>query len=178
MPVRKLVAIAAAAALIACCSWLTVPFAIPFTMQTFAVFCAVLMLGGRNAAAAVGLYLLLGAVGLPVFSGFRGGLGALFGPTGGFLFGFLFSALCSVPLVPHEGRTPLRQLLRLLPGLFACYFTGTLWFVVIARTGNGSTGILSVLTSCVFPYIVPDLIKMLLAVRIACRLRGHLHLND
>jgi biotin transport system substrate-specific component len=86
-------AVALGAVLIIICSWLTVPFAVPFTMQTFAVYCALLLLGGRRGLLAVLLYILLGAFGLPVFSGFRGGIGALLGPTGGYILGFLLCAL-------------------------------------------------------------------------------------
>lgn len=78
---------------IAVCSWIYVPSAVPFTMQTFGVFCALGLLGGRRGFLAVLLYVLMGAAGLPVFSGFTGGLGQLLGPTGGYILGFLLMAL-------------------------------------------------------------------------------------
>ena len=78
-----LVLIALFAALMALCAWVTVPYAVPFTMQTFGVFLALLLLGGKRGTICMAVYLLLGAVGLPVFSGFRGGVGALVGSTGG-----------------------------------------------------------------------------------------------
>ena len=77
MKTRDMAYISISAALIALCAWLSVPAAIPFTMQTFAVFAAAGTLGARRGAAALGLYILLGALGLPVFSGFQGGVGAL-----------------------------------------------------------------------------------------------------
>lgn len=80
-------------ALIAVCSWISVPAAVPFTMQTFAVFVTVGVLGGKRGTYSVLLYLLLGAAGLPVFAGFTGGVGHLFGATGGYIIGFLFSAI-------------------------------------------------------------------------------------
>ena len=85
--------VAMSAVILCVCSWLTIPFTVPFTMQTFGVYCALLILGGRRGLAAIGLYLLLGIVGLPVFSGFRGGLGHVLGPTGGYILGFLFTGL-------------------------------------------------------------------------------------
>ena len=88
-----LVLIALFAALMALCAWVTVPYAVPFTMQTFGVFLALLLLGGKRGTICMAVYLLLGAVGLPVFSGFRGGVGALVGSTGGYLVGFIVSAL-------------------------------------------------------------------------------------
>lgn len=89
MKTRDMAYISISAALIALCAWLSVPAAIPFTMQTFAVFAAAGTLGARRGAAALGLYILLGALGLPVFSGFQGGVGALLGATGGYIVGFL-----------------------------------------------------------------------------------------
>ena len=91
--IRKMTHVALCAVLIAVCSWITIPAAVPFTLQTFAVFTACALLGGKSGLCAVGLYMLLGAVGLPVFSGFGAGMGALLGPTGGYILGFAFTAL-------------------------------------------------------------------------------------
>ena len=81
------------AALIAVCSWISVPAPVPFTLRTFGVFCVLGILGGKRGTAAVLLFLLLGAAGLPVFAGFNGGIGALLGATGGYLLGFVFIGL-------------------------------------------------------------------------------------
>lgn len=88
-----LVYIAVFAVLMAVCSWISVPTAVPFTLQTFAVFMAVGVLGGRRGTMSVALYIILGAVGVPVFAGMTGGIGILTGTTGGYIVGFLFSAL-------------------------------------------------------------------------------------
>ena len=93
MKTRELAYTGILAALIAVCSWISIPTAVPFTLQTFAVFLTLGLLGGRLGTLAVTVYLLLGAVGLPVFAGFHGGLGAFLGATGGYLVGFLFTAL-------------------------------------------------------------------------------------
>lgn len=94
MKTKDMAYIALMAVLISVCSWLSVPAAIPFTMQTYAVFTALLLLGGRRGSIAVAVYIALGAVGLPVFSGFAGGIGKLMGPSGGYIFGFMLTALC------------------------------------------------------------------------------------
>lgn len=92
--VLSLTYVALMAALMAVCAWITIPVGpVPFTMQTFAVFAALGLLGGKRGTLAVVVYLLLGLVGLPVFAGFSSGAAALLGPTGGFLVGFLASAL-------------------------------------------------------------------------------------
>ena len=83
----ELAYIAMFAALTAVCSWIAIPTTVPFTMQTFAVFITMLMLGGRRGFFAVLTYVLLGAAGVPVFAEFTGGLGVLFGMTGGYILG-------------------------------------------------------------------------------------------
>ena len=100
---RKLTArdisyIAMGVALIALCSWLSVPMTVPFTMQTFAVCLIAALFGLRGGLWTVVCYLLLGAAGAPVFAGFGGGFAALLGPTGGYLLGFVFTALIVVVL--------------------------------------------------------------------------------
>ena len=89
MKTRDLTLIAVFAAVIAVCAWISIPAAVPFTLQTLGIFLAVGLLGGRRGTISVGVYLLLGAVGAPVFSGFNGGIGYLLGATGGYLLGFL-----------------------------------------------------------------------------------------
>ena len=84
---------AVCAALMAVCSWISIPATVPFTLQTFAVFCTLGLLGGRRGTAAILVYLLLGALGVPVFAGFSGGIGILFGTTGGYLLGFILMGL-------------------------------------------------------------------------------------
>ena len=80
------------AVLIAVCSWISIPLAVPITLQTFGVFCALAVLGGKRGFFAVLVYILLGAAGLPVFAGFKSGIGTLFGSTGGYIVGFLLMA--------------------------------------------------------------------------------------
>ena len=88
--------IALFAVLMAVCAWITIPLPKPlvqFTMQTFAMFMALTVLGGRRGLYTMLVYLLLGAVGIPVFSGFRGGIGVLLDTTGGYIIGFVAAAL-------------------------------------------------------------------------------------
>ena len=121
---------------------------------------------------AIGLYLLLGLVGLPVFSGFRGGPGHLLGPTGGYLLGFLFTGLYVLLI---EGVLPrlrwLPRVLLLAAGLVPCYLAGTLWFVAVMGAQGKETGFLSALMLCVVPYILPDIAKLLLAELVARRVK-------
>lgn len=168
---KDMALIALFAAVIALCSWISVPAAVPFTLQTFAVFAAVLLLGGRRGVWAVVLYILLGAVGLPVFSGFRGGLGALLGPTGGYILGFVFSALVMWGITAKAGEAVWVEILAMVLALLVCYAFGTAWFMVVYARANGPIGLGTALGWCVIPFILPDLIKIALALLLARRLK-------
>ena len=168
------------AVLIAVCSWISIQTVVPFTLQTFAVFCALELLGGARGTIAVAVYLLLGAVGVPVFSGFRGGLGALLGVTGGYIVGFLLMALlfwalealllrADSPRGSDRGRLALRVVFCVL-GLALCYAFGTAWFMLLYTRGGKEITLLSALGMCVLPYLIPDALKLALAVILERRL--------
>ncbi len=148
------------AALIAICAWISIPVGdIVFTLQTFAVFLALGLLGGKWGSAAILIYLLLGAAGMPVFSGFRGGPGALAGVTGGYLWGFLLSGLLYWAL-ERFGKAP-----AMITGLCACYLCGSLWFYLYTGGGLGL-----IVLRCVVPYLLPDVLKLALAHSLCRRL--------
>ena len=88
-----LTCIAVCTVLIAVCSWISIPSVVPFTLQTFAVFCVLELLGGKRGTLAIVVYILLAALGLPVLHGFSGGPGAVLGTTGGYLLGFILIGL-------------------------------------------------------------------------------------
>lgn len=149
------------AALMAICAWICIPVSdIGITLQTFGVFLALLMLGGKWGSISILLYLLLGAVGLPVFSGFRGGPGHLLGVTGGFLWGFLISGLVYWAL-EKTGKLP-----AMIASLLSCYLCGCIWFY-----GYSGGGVGFILLRCVVPYLIPDILKLWLAQSLSKRLR-------
>ena len=151
------------AALMAVCAWLSVPVGdIAFTMQTFGVFLALGVLGGKWGTVSILIYLALGAMGMPVFSGFRGGFGVLLGVTGGYIWGFLATGLV------YWGLEKLHKPLALGLGLGACYLCGCLWVSVYA----GGAGFAAAVLKCVIPYLIPDLCKLVLAVKLAKRLNA------
>ena len=159
------------AVLIAICSWISIPSAVPFTLQTLGVFLAVSVLGGRRGTLSVLVYVLLGAVGIPVFAGFTGGVGILFGNTGGYIIGFLLSALVMWGIETWFGRGKLVQLVSMLIGLAICYAFGTIWFMVLYARENGPVALTVVLGWCVIPFIIPDLIKIAVVFLIGPRIR-------
>ena len=172
MTTKRMTRIALCAALLAPCAWLSVPTQPPFTMQTFGVFLTLLLLGAKDGTMAIGLYILLGALGVPVFSGFNGGMGALMGPTGGYIVGFLLICLI-FGLLCGKGAGLWLKALALLLGLAVCYAFGTLWFVKVYGDMKGPISTLSALSMCVFPFIVPDLAKLALALWAGKRLEKY-----
>ena len=168
---RDLVYIALFAVLMAVCSWISIPILqVPYTLQTFAVFLAVGVLGGKRGTLAVLVYILLGAVGVPVFSGFTGGLGILLGNTGGYIIGFLFTALVMWLMEALLGKKIWVLAVSMVLGLIVCYAFGTAWFMVVYARNAGAVGLGTALGWCVIPYIIPDLVKIALALLLSRRL--------
>lgn len=156
--------IAMFAVVMAVCAWISIPAAVPFTLQTFGVFLAVGMLGGKRGTLAVLVYLLLGAVGMPVFAGFNGGLGYMLGSTGGYIVGFVLSALTMWGFEAALGKKTWVLALSMVLGLLVCYAFGTGWFMVVYAKNTGAIGLATALGWCVIPYLVPDLVKIALAL--------------
>lgn len=155
--------IALMAAIISVCSWITVPLgAVPFTLQTFGVFLALRFLGGKKGTASIAVYILLGIAGLPVFSNFGSGIGKIAGPTGGFIFGFLFVGIIIILMEKFDNKSKLMRAAVDLLSLIVLYATGTAWFWLFMGKAKGM-GIFAILSACVFPFILPDLLKIFLA---------------
>lgn len=159
------------AALIAACSWISVPSAVPFTLQTMGVFTAVGILGGRRGTLSVLTYILLGAVGVPVFAGFTGGFGIILGSTGGYIVGFLLSALVMWAAEKILGDKRWVLALSMVLGLLACYAVGTAWFMAVYSRTTGPIGLMTVLGWCVIPFLLPDLVKIAVSLFLVGRLK-------
>lgn len=166
--------IAVFAVLIAICSWISIPTAIPFTLQTFAVFLAVTVLGGRRGTMAVVVYVLLGAIGVPVFAEFTGGLGIILQNTGGYLIGFIFAALVMWLMERLFGRKFWVQAVSMALGMVTYYTLGTIWFMQVYMRTTGDVGLMTVLGWCVIPFVIPDVVKSALALTLGNRLRKQL----
>lgn len=152
------------AALIAICAWICIPVGdMAFTLQTFGIFLSLGLLGGKRGCAVIAIYLLLGAAGMPVFSGFRGGLGALVGTTGGFLWGFLLSGLVYWAL-ERFGKLP-----AMIAGQLTCYLCGCIWFYLYA-----GGGFWVILLRCVVPFLIPDAAKLWLSCVLTRKLSRHI----
>ena len=155
MKIRNLTLSALFAALMAICAWIQIPTGtVAFTLQTFALFLTLLLLGGKWATVTVLVYLCLGMVGLPVFSGFQGGIGALLGPSGGFLVGFMLTTWIYGIFTFFFKKSTVSRIFCIILGLFACYLTGWLWYCRFAPV--------NFFLWCA-PFVIPDILKLALA---------------
>lgn len=143
-------------------------YTIPYTLQSFFVALAALILTKREAFGAIALYVLLGAVGLPVFAGGGAGLAALIGPTGGFIVGFVIAAYLGA-LVFEKASA---QLTSLVPYILAALTTlvvynlfGAAWFMYSA-----GMSLIPALLATVIPFVLPDLVKLAVAIVLALSL--------
>ncbi len=170
---RDISLIALFSAIIVICSLITIPSAIPFTLQTFAIFLCLNILGAKKGIISILIYILLGVVGLPVFSGFNGGISALLNVTGGYIIGFIFSALTYWLITSAFSKKP-RKIINLISsflGLIVCYIFGTLWYIFLFIKNGEFVGFASAFTICVLPFIIPDILKILLSVTISERVK-------
>lgn len=188
---RSIAFIGLTIAIMAVSAWVTVPLGpIPFTLQMFAVTFAIVVLKPQEAIAAIVGYLLLGAIGVPVFSGMRGGVGVLAGPTGGFLWGYLFGVAAAVLLLMVVRSRSARRGAQADPASAAAltgvqktlgflrvagveiiagilftaisYLCGWAQYMAVAGVGPEAAFL-----ACVAPFVVVDLIKIVAAVACA-----------
>ncbi|WP_100065358.1 biotin transporter BioY [Miniphocaeibacter massiliensis] len=163
-------------AIITICSWISIPITIPFTLQTFAVFVTVDLLGTKRGFLAILLYILLGIIGLPVFSNFKGGVSSIIGPTGGYILGFLFTAIVMGILIEILPKRNISLIFSMVLSLLVCYVFGTMWFMFFYTKSSGSITIFKALSLCVFPFIIPDFVKIGLASIIIIKLKNKINL--
>lgn len=157
-------------AVLAVCAWMAVPMGdLVISLQTFGIFLTLGLLGGKQGTLTILVYLLLGAIGVPVFSGFRGGLGALLGTTGGYIFGFLFTSLLYW-LITSLHNSPAARLAAMVLGLLLCYGCGSYWYLSQYLSADSVT-VGAVLLKCVVPYLVPDAVKLTMAWFLTARLK-------
>ena len=170
MKTKDMTVIAVMAALICVAGPLTVAIGpIPLSLCTFAVYMAGAVLGAKLGPLAVAVYLLIGAVGVPVFSGFSGGLQKLVGVTGGYLIGYLACAwLTGLGVKPGQTEPGPRWRLPafMLLGTAVLYAVGTAWFMI--QTGNGLVASLGL---CVVPFLPGDAVKIAAASILAWPVR-------
>lgn len=143
------------------------PFSpVPISLTMVGVYLAVYAVGMWRGTVAMVLYLLLGLVGLPVFSGYTGGPAKLFGPTGGYLIGFIFTALISGFFIDRWWKNRIISALGMVLGIAVAYVFGSAWLAYL----NGLT-FAQAMAAGVFPYVGFDLVKIVLIVIVGTELK-------
>lgn len=170
LSIQELCSIAIMTALTAVLAQISIPLPmmVPMTMQTFAVTLAGILLGSKCGAISMGIYLLLGAVGVPVFTGFRGGLQSLIGPTGGFLLSFPLMAYIIGKGMELRKQRGMFTLLLVI-GTISNYVVGVAIYCIVMEST-----VWTAITACVLPFIPTAVIKAILAAVLGLKLRGQL----
>lgn len=133
---------------------INLPSMVPITLQTLGIYLVSCYLKPKLAFISTIVYLFMGIIGLPVFTGFKGGIGILFGPTGGYIFSFPIMTLI-ISLIINKNNTLFSKMFAMILGTIICYLLGTLWFIFI--TDNS---FILALSMCVIPFIPGDIFKI------------------
>lgn len=156
-------------AILAICAWISIPMgAVPITLQTMGVCIVAGLFGAKRGAIAVFSYLVLGAIGVPVFANFQGGIGYLAGATGGFAVGFLLSAIIIGIVCKKCENKPIFIVISMVVGIVACYGFGCIWFAFVHSNGAAFG---AVFATCVVPFILPDIIKIAISALLVGKLK-------
>jgi biotin transport system substrate-specific component len=169
MKTKKLILCSLFAALTAVCSMISIPLPftpVPINLATLSVFLAGGLLGSKGGAVSQGVYVVLGAAGLPVFHSFTGGLGILTGPTGGYIIGYVAAAWLTGFIIEKLGHSFIKNAAGMIAGLAVCYALGTAWFMYIT-----STGLAAALMMCAVPFLFGDALKILAGSFLVTRLK-------
>lgn len=173
--VQKMAIIALMTAILCILAPISIPVFIspvPISLGVLAIYLTAYVLSPLDATISVIIFILLGTFGLPVFSGYSGGLSKLVGPTGGYIIGFLFTVYIS-SLFIHMKKGIIFDVVGMITGLALCYILGTIWF-----SYQQGKGFIASLLLCVVPFLIGDAIKIIVAVILGTQLNKRLaHLD-
>ena len=144
------------------------PGLVPITLQTLGIYIIACCLTPKLAIIATIVYVLMGSIGLPIFTGFRGGLSSLVGPTGGYIFSFPITSLI-ISFIINNQNSVIRKIIAMAIGTAVCYLIGTIWFIYV--TNNT---FITALTICVIPFIPGDIIKIAVASTLSTKIKARL----
>lgn len=173
--VQKMAIIALMTAVLCILAPISIPVFIspvPISLGVLAIYLTAYVLSPLDATISVIIFILLGTFGLPVFSGYSGGLSKLVGPTGGYIIGFLFTMYIS-SLFIHMKKGIIFDVIGMITGLALCYILGTIWF-----SYQQGKGFIASLLLCVVPFLIGDAIKIIVAVILGTQINKRLaHLD-
>lgn len=171
MNIKNMTKISLFTAITVICAQISIPIgAIPFTLHTFAFFLSASVLGLKNSVFCIFIYMLLGILGLPVFSGFRSGIGVIFGPTGGYIWGGLISSVIIGFVTERFKNSLTATILSMIFGLFICYAVGSIQYVLLY-----SVSLKTALITCILPFIPADTVKIIAAAILSIKIKNTLH---
>lgn len=169
--VLDIVYIALFAAIISVCSIISIPVgSVPITFQILGICLAVGFLGLSKGTISVLIYILLGLIGIPVFSGGTSGFAKLVSPTGGYIVGFIFTAMIIGLSIKFFGRRLLVLIISMIIGVLACYAFGTAWFIILYNNSGNNINLANALSLCVLPYLPFDAVKIAASATLVNRL--------
>lgn len=170
--VRSMVFMAIFAALICIAGPIAVPLPgmVPISLGTFAIYLTGALLGGKRGTISVIVYILLGTVGLPVFTNFMGGFAKVLGPTGGYIIGYIPLVLLTGIFADMPSKKRWTMPVGMVLGTVVMYSIGTVWFMIL----NG-VNLTTALVNCVLPFLIGDSIKIALTTMIAIPLKSRLN---
>ena len=186
--VRNICYIALFAAVLTVCAWISIPISgIAITLQTMGVCMASGFLGWKRGTVCVIAYILLGVCCVPVFSGFKNFYALIAGPSAGYVVGFMFTSLIvgltsdKLRLIGAKCTDKIKSRIlqitvlavSMAVGIAVCYVFGTLWFMLIYKGSVTAENLQVALTFCVYPYLIPDLIKIIAATVLVDRLKKY-----
>ena len=166
--ILSIVYIGVSAALIAICSWIQIPLTVPITLQTMGVCLVSGLLGLKRGTLATLVYIVLGAIGVPVFAGYSAGVSCIAGMTGGYIVAYPVLAFLTGLLYWKFGKNQtgklriLWMLLSMVIGTVVLYAIGTAWFCVVS-----GTGVAAAMGLCVIPFLPGDFLKMVVVILIS-----------
>lgn len=189
--IKDICYIALFVAVIVVCSWIAIPISeISITLQTMGICMAAGFLGWKRGTLCVICYILLGICCVPVFSGFKNFYALIASASAGYVIGFIFTAFIvglvsdKMHLIGNRVKgNAAKQVVQLIilalamvVGVAVCYLFGTLWFMLIYKGSVTTSNLQIALTYCVYPYIIPDLVKIVLATFLVNYLKGYVKL--
>lgn len=170
MTTKQMTSIALMTAVICVLAPLSIPIgAVPVSFTNLALYFAIYIIGTKNSFISYTVYYLLGIIGLPVFSGFAGGFAKAAGPTGGCLIGFFFMIIISGIFIKKFKNSRIMQLIGMILGTIVVYILAVLWFVYVM-----DTTFMAAFLACVAPFIIGDLLKMVIAMIVGSKIRKRL----
>lgn len=171
--VRSMVFMAIFAAIICVAAPFAVPLPggmVPISLGTFAIYLTGALLGGKRGTVSVAVYIMLGAVGLPVFTNFMGGFAKILGPTGGYIIGYIPLVLITGIFADMPSKKHWTMPVGMVLGTAVMYAFGTVWFMIMNGTPLGAA-----LLNCVVPFLIDDSLKIVFATIIAVPLKSRLN---